>query len=121
MGVKHCMNIIRADAERRYAEAHANLRKAGFEAEIRSVMPDISTSDLPWQWHEHGLTDEQVGTIYVIGALRLRMDAAVKEGRHLAIDLDDHALMDDLERLNDEVNGGEGFEHYIIVAEGRQD
>lgn len=121
MGVKHCVSITRAEAEKRYAEAYATLRKEGFEAEVRADLPDISTSDLPWQWHEHGLTDDQVETIYVIGAVMLRMEAATKEGRHVAIDMDDDSLTDDLERLNDLVHEGEGFEQYVIVVEGRED
>lgn len=34
-----------------------------------------------------------------------------------AIRMDRRELEDEIERLNDEVNGGEGYENYVIVEE----
>lgn len=113
---KQRVTITRIEAEKRYAKAYADARREGFEAEIRGTLPDISTGDLPWHWHDHGLTDDHVETIYVIGAVMVRVEAATKEGRDVAVDMDDAKLAEALEALNDQAHEGEGFERYAIVG-----
>jgi hypothetical protein len=121
MGVKRTIRVTRSEAEKRYAVAHARSKRKEIETDVAKRLPDLCTSDLPWNWDDLGLTNEHMVSIYALGAVRLRMDDEERAGRHLAIDLDDASLERDLQRVNDLANDGEGFESYDIVPEERSD
>ena len=63
-----------------------------------------------------GLSDEEIRDAYVYVDALSRAPRLRQKARESLLLLTDTKLEDRLEILNDRVNGGEGFENYIICA-----
>lgn len=116
MGVKSTRTITRAEAERRYVDLHVRRKtqKRRDKADIRIRdageigRPYLRDVDL-----DH-LDERTLVEIYHHVDARMRKDEWTREAKIRLAGMDDEELENDLERLNDIVNDGEGYENYII-------
>lgn len=119
MGVKSTLNITRADAEQRYVERAVALKAAKRRAKIEAILrdaPDLPRAHVAAVEIGHLDADELTAAFHHVDAHmranRWRLAAAVS-----VVAMSNTELEDELERVNDAVNGGEGFENYIIVLD----
>lgn len=118
MGVKSTVTLTRAAAERRFVDNRLKAIAEEARGRIEKELADFGDSIIPWSLRNKGATLEDAIDLHCSIVTLLAKDETTRAARHHVIDLDDKQLEDELEELNDEVNGGEGFENYMISEHG---
>lgn len=114
MGVKSTVTLSRDAAEEKYLKLYVQDRAQRREAKVRLKLEHLRHQggfDMP------GLTDQEIRDAYVHVDALSRAPRHRQKARESLRLLTDTKLEDRLEILNDRVNGGEGFENYIIGEE----
>lgn len=113
MGVKSTVKLTRDAAEQRYVALYLKDRAQRREAKVRLKLEHLRHQggfDMP------GLSDEEIRDAYVYVDALQRSPRNRKKVVNALHSLTDQQLEDKLEKLNDRVHDGEGFENYIICA-----
>lgn len=123
MGVKHAVNVTRAQAEAKYIELQMLSRQQKRRAKLEERMRGIEVYDLsmPYQVRDRlpELTSEDAREIAIAIDLASRESVMRREAMIALADLQEDASLEmELVRINDRVAGGEGFENYYITADG---
>lgn len=109
MGVKSTRTITRATAETNFIDRFIEKKTADRREKI---LPRARAA---------GIDDDYDLKQYLRIDARLREDGWRMKARVKIARMDDTTLENELEWLNDEVNGGEGFENYIISERPEED
>lgn len=114
MGVKSTVTLTRAEAERRFVDKRLEAIADQARGRIEKELADFGDSIIPWSLRNKGVTLEDAISLHCSIVTSLAETETRRAARHHVIDLDDRQLENELEELNDAVNGGEGFENYMI-------
>jgi len=124
MGVKHAVDVTRAQAEAKYIELHVRSQQQKRRGKLEERMSGIEVYDLsmPYQVRDRlpDLTSEDAREIAIAIDLAGRASSMRSKAMIALADLQNDAeLQRELGRINDDVAGGEGFESFYITANGR--
>lgn len=123
MGVKHTVDLTRQDAERRYVDAFVKLKNRERREKLERRLDDAPHVSIPYVHNSTendtlgDLTQKSLHEAYIAVDLAMRLEKYRQQARYAMIEMSDTELENDLERVHDAANGGEGFENYTIVPE----
>jgi hypothetical protein len=123
MGHRTTERVTRSEAEKTFVRMYGEAEKERILAETKTNAPDFDETDLPYdlrpECNQYG--SEELVAIWAHVETKRRCDALSKEARHLAIDMDDTTLENEIEKLHDRICHGQGHEQWLIVPDRGDD
>ena len=123
MGVKSTQTLTRAAATSRYEDLHVRVKTERRRERQQARIDEAGHigSYIPGLRTDADLGERDLAAIYHRVDARIREDGWRGDARAKVARMGDVELENALERLNDEANGGEGFENYTISEHGGDD
>lgn len=123
MGHRTTERVTRSEAEKTFVRMYGEAEKERILAEVKASAPAFEVTDLPHEIRPDGdqYGSEELVEIWAHVETKRRCDALSREARHLAIDMDDTTLENEIEKLHDRICHGHGHEQWLIVPDRSDD